>query len=341
MVTYPGDNPTTPTAVVINANSSTANFGLQPESTILPTTPNPAPFAGGGNAVVEGLYRNILGRDADPAGLANWDARLKAGESATQVANQGRGDVRRLPRVRHPGVSDRPGHPPRGQDAAPRQRYRERPLGLTVTAENGSGNTTYTGSVTLSLSGGTPGAKLGDTVPGTAVKGVAAFTGLTIDTVGKGYTLTASSGTLTSATIPGINVVPAPVTATKLVVTTPPASVTPNTFFGLTVAYENVSGIIDTTFNSPVTLVLSGGTGAVLGGTLTVNAVKGSATFSNLTFNTAATSYTYTLTASSGDLTSAPVTVTVTNAVAEPTAIPVISFQSISTDPQISRTTCR
>ena len=50
VVTYPGDNPTTPTAVVINANSSTANFGLQPESTILPTTPNPAPFAGGGNA---------------------------------------------------------------------------------------------------------------------------------------------------------------------------------------------------------------------------------------------------------------------------------------------------
>ena len=88
VVTYPGDNPTTPTAVVINANSSTANFGLQPESTILPTTPNPAPFAGGGNAVVEGLYRNILGRDADPAGLANWDAQLKAGESATQVANQ-------------------------------------------------------------------------------------------------------------------------------------------------------------------------------------------------------------------------------------------------------------
>ena len=74
MVTYSGDNPTTPTAVVINANSSTANFGLQPESTVLPTVPSPAPFAGGGNAVVEGLYRNILGRDADPAGLASWNS---------------------------------------------------------------------------------------------------------------------------------------------------------------------------------------------------------------------------------------------------------------------------
>ena len=88
VVTYPGDNPTTPTAVVINANSSTANFGLQPESTVLPTVPSPAPFAGGGNAVVEGLYRNILGRDADLAGLAYWDAQLKAGESAAQVAGQ-------------------------------------------------------------------------------------------------------------------------------------------------------------------------------------------------------------------------------------------------------------
>ncbi len=62
-------------------------------STILPLpTPIPNPFAGGGNspsaAVVEGLYHNILGRDADPAGLASWDAQLKAGESAAQVASQ-------------------------------------------------------------------------------------------------------------------------------------------------------------------------------------------------------------------------------------------------------------
>ena len=79
VVTYSGDNPTTPTAVVINANSSTANFGLQPESTVLPTVPSPAPFAGGGNAVVEGLYRNILGRDADPAGLASWNEQPRGG----------------------------------------------------------------------------------------------------------------------------------------------------------------------------------------------------------------------------------------------------------------------
>ena len=177
------------------------------------------------------------------------------------------------------------------------------PFGLTVTAEDGSGNvdTTYTGPVTLALSGGTSGAVLGGTVTGTAVNGVATFTGLTINTAGTGYTLTASSGTLTAATIPGINVA-APVTATQLVVTTPPASVTANAPFGLTVTAEDGSGNIATTYTGPVTLALSGGTsGAVLGGTVTVTAVNGVATFSGLTINTAGTGYT--LTASSGTLT--------------------------------------
>ena len=61
-------------------------------STVLPTVPSPAPFAGAGNesAIVEGLYHNILGRVADSAGLASWAAQLKPkpGESAAQVAGQ-------------------------------------------------------------------------------------------------------------------------------------------------------------------------------------------------------------------------------------------------------------
>src|SRR5208337_1835578 len=50
------------------------------------------------------------------------------------------------------------------------------------TAENGSGNTdpTYTGLVTLALSGGAVGATLGGTVTVNAVNGVAAFTDLII-----------------------------------------------------------------------------------------------------------------------------------------------------------------
>ena len=59
----------------------------------------------------------------------------------------------------------------------------------------------------------------------------------------------------------------------------PPASVTANATFGLTVNAEDGSGNTDSTYIGPVTLALSGGTsGAVLGGTVTVNAVNGVAT---------------------------------------------------------------
>ena len=45
---------------------------------------------------------------------------------------------------------------------------------------------------------------LGGTLTVNAVNGKATFTNLTINMVGTGYTLTASSGTLTAATIPSI-----------------------------------------------------------------------------------------------------------------------------------------
>ena len=116
--------------------------------------------------------------------------------------------------------------------------------------------------------------------------------------------LSPTPGWMTSATS-SINVAPAPVTATQLVVTTPaPTSVTANAPFGLTVTAENGSGKIATTYNGRVTLGLSGGTtDAKLGSTLTVTAVNGVAAFTGLTINTAGTGYT--LTASSGTLTSA------------------------------------
>ena len=190
------------------------------------------------------------------------------------------------------------------------------PFSLVVTAEDGSGNvdSTYTGPVTLALFGGTSGAKLGGTLTVNAVNGVAAFPALTIDTAGTGYTLTASSGTLTSATS-SINV--APVAATQLVVTTPPASVTANASFGLTVTAEDSSGNTATTYTGPVTLALSGGTGgAVLGGTVTVPAVNGVATFAGLTIDTVGTGYT--LTASSPTLTSSTSSIDVVTATGAP-----------------------
>ena len=87
-----------------------------------------------------------------------------------------------------------------------------------------------------------------------------------------------------------------------MLTTAPPNTVTAGQSFGLIVSDEDGSGNIDTTYTGPVTLALSGGTGgAVLGGTPTINAVNGVATFSDLTIDEASTGYT--LTASSDGLT--------------------------------------
>ena len=62
-----------------------------------------------------------------------------------------------------------------------------------------------TDKVTLTL-GNSGGATLGGTTTVTVSGGVATFSTLTIGTAGNGYTLTASSGTLTSATTPSFNI---------------------------------------------------------------------------------------------------------------------------------------
>ena len=88
--------------------------------------------------------------------------------------------------------------------------------------------------------------------------------------------------------------------ATAFVVTTqPPASVTAGSDFGLTVTAEDSSGNVDTSFNGTVTVALANNPGgATLGGTLTVTAQDGVATFSDLTLNKAGTGYTLLVSAS-------------------------------------------
>ncbi len=100
---------------------------------------------------------------------------------------------------------------------------------------------------------------------------------------------------------------------TKLAITTqPPASVTAGSTFGLAVTVEDRIGDVITSYNGSVTIALSNNPGAgTLGGTLTVTAVNGVATFSGLILNAAGIGYT--LTASSGSLiktTTTPINVT-------------------------------
>jgi len=188
------------------------------------------------------------------------------------------------------------------------------PFGITVTDQYASGvaDTAFNGNVTIALAHNPGGGSsvLGGTVTVAAVNGVATFAGLTINNVGNGYTLQATSNASngpTSVATTGFNVVRGP--ATQLVVTTePPGTVTAGSGFAVTVDDEYVlSGPVDTAFNGNVTIALGanpGGSGSSLGGTVTVAAVNGVASFSALTINNAGNGYT--LIVSGGGLTPVP-----------------------------------
>ena len=173
---------------------------------------------------------------------------------------------------------------------------------MVVSAKDGLGNidTTYDGSITLTLSSNPGGATLGGTVEIGATNGIATFSDLTLNEPGDGYTILAAANGLTSATTAGFDVIVPP--ATRLVLeTSPPSELIAGAGFGLVVNAEDDQGDIDPNYNSTVTVALAGGpSGASLGGTVNVTANAGVATFSGLTLDTAGTGYTLQL--SSGNL---------------------------------------
>lgn len=196
--------------------------------------------------------------------------------------------------------------------AANRLAFAQQPLSTTTTSVlapvvvniQNSGGTLLTGdtsSVTLAIATGPNGATLGGTTTIAAVGGVATFNTLTLTTAGT-YTLTATDGADTSATstsftisVPGVN---------KLAFATQPQSATTSTTLAaVKVDVEDSSGTLLTGDTSTVTVAIASGPGgAVLGGTASVAAVGGVATFSNLSFATAGD---YTLIATDGSDTSA------------------------------------
>jgi hypothetical protein len=158
------------------------------------------------------------------------------------------------------------------------------PFSLTVYAKDRYGNTdlSFNGSVTLAFASNPSGATLGGTHTVTAVNGVASFSGLTIDKTGSGYKLRSTSAPLTAGTTAAFDV-----TGQLVMANQPPASVTIGVPFGLAVAVEDGLGNVVSSFNGSVTVSLDGADGGTLGGTLTVNAVNGMATFSDLTLSEA------------------------------------------------------
>jgi subtilase family serine protease len=176
---------------------------------------------------------------------------------------------------------------------------------ITVAVEDGNGNliTTDNSAVTLALSDGTT---LDGAVTANASNGIATFSTLSVATAGT-YTITATDGTLFSATSNSFTVNnPPPVVSSTLVIGEQPISgvtgipLTPS----VTVFLEDSSGGIVSTDDSAVTLALAAGsTTNTPTGTLTVNAVNGIATFSDIVFTSGGTA---SLTATDGSLT--PVT---------------------------------
>jgi hypothetical protein len=177
---------------------------------------------------------------------------------------------------------------------------------VQVAVEDSSGNvvTTATDPVTLSLTGGT---SLAGTLTATPRNGIATFGNLTVDIAGAGYTLSASSPGLVSATSGSFSISAAAGgpghPPAKLAFLQQPSNALTGAAISpaVQVVVEDSSGNVATTATNPVTVTLISSAGPG-GGRWTATPQKGIATFSNLTVSAAGSGYT--LVATSPSLTS-------------------------------------
>ncbi len=168
---------------------------------------------------------------------------------------------------------------------------------VQVTALDGQGNTAtgFTGNVTVALGANPGGGTLSGTTTVAAVGGVATFSGLSINKVGTGYTLTASATGTTGTTSAGFTI--APGAASQLVFTVQPSATTAGAAItpAVQVTAQDAQGNTATQFSGNVTVGLgTGGGGGTLSGSTTIVAVGGVATFTNLSIDKVGTGYTLT-----------------------------------------------
>jgi alpha-tubulin suppressor-like RCC1 family protein len=178
-------------------------------------------------------------------------------------------------------------------------------LPLAVAVQDASGHTvpTATDFVTVAITSatGTTGAHLRGTKTVSASKGVATFSTLSIDSVGTGYTLTATASGLTEGTSTPFAIVAA--SAAKLGFTVQPTNATAGVALSpavLVAVQDSLGNTVPTATNTVTVAITSatGTTGAHLRGTRTVSATTGVATFSALSIDSVGTGYTITATAS-------------------------------------------
>jgi hypothetical protein len=175
-------------------------------------------------------------------------------------------------------------------------------FGFTVQALDPFGNLdlTYNQPVSVALANTTTGAVLGGVTTVNAQNGVATFAGLTLNTVGSGYTLQVSSvgpaGTSLSPT-PSTAISVTPASATQFQATKPPPfSVTAGTPFEIDVQALDASGNpatnnLGTGFSGPVLLHLLSNPGGAMFNDMEATAQNGTAQFLGVVLNKAASGY--------------------------------------------------
>jgi hypothetical protein len=184
---------------------------------------------------------------------------------------------------------------------------------IQVTAQDNQGNTVtgFTSNVTVAIAVNPGGGTLSGTPTKAAVGGVATFSNLSIDKVGTGYRLAATSGSLTPDTSSAFSITAG--TATTLVFSVQPSA----TVAGGTITPAVVVTALDAGGNTATgfagSVTMSFGTNAgpgTLSGTLMIGAVSGKATFSDLSITTAGTGYTLKAVSGSMNVTSLPFNIT-------------------------------
>ncbi len=144
----------------------------------------------------------------------------------------------------------------------------------------------YTGNVTMALVTNPTGATLSGTLTVAATAGVATFSNLKLDRSGKGFTLRSSGAAQAGQTPRSIISRPFDI-ATKLVFTTQPVGAEPDEVMpAVIVESQDSDGNTDANYTGNVTIsIYSASESGVLSGTLTVAAVAGVATFSDLSID--------------------------------------------------------
>jgi hypothetical protein len=147
-----------------------------------------------------------------------------------------------------------------------------------------------TNSITVAIGNNAGNGTLSGTTTAAAAAGVATFANLSINKIGAGYTLVASTGGLNSGTSAGFEITPA--APVSLQITTQPSNIVAGEHFNPAVAV-----LIKDRFNNPsygsisVALRNNPGNGNLLGNDV-VEAVNGTATFSDLSVDKVGSGYT-------------------------------------------------